>query len=137
MGGRRGGPGDNKPAADAAHRRFAAEDSDFLAFLNLWDYLAERQRELSGSAFRRLCKAEFLNYMRVREWQDLRGQLQSLARHLEIPAKSSSAERALLHRSPPARLLSPVGLKIVLALKASPGARRGGRPPPAQVPRAP
>src|SRR6185312_4863043 len=68
-------PTDNQQAADTAHRRFAQPESDFLAFVALWDYLAERQRELSGSAFRRLCRAEFLNYLRVREWQDLHGQL--------------------------------------------------------------
>jgi ATP-dependent helicase HrpA len=121
-------PADNQPAADAAHRRFAAEDSDFLAFLRLWDHLAERQRELSGSAFRRLCKAEFLNYMRVREWQDLHGQLQSLAADLEIPVRSSSPERTLIHRSLLAGLLSHVGMKIVLDAKATaPGAGPGGR----------
>ena len=77
-------PTDNQQAADTAHRRFAQPESDFLAFVALWDYLAEQQRELSGSAFRRLCRAEFLNYLRVREWQDLHGQLSSLARELGI-----------------------------------------------------
>ncbi len=62
-------PADAQQAADDKHRRFADPDSDFVTYLNLWDYLAERQRELSSSAFRRLCRAEFLNYLRVREWQ--------------------------------------------------------------------
>ncbi len=66
-------PADAQQAADDKHRRFADPDSDFTAYLNLWDYLAERQRELSSSAFRRLCRAEYLNYLRVREWQDLHG----------------------------------------------------------------
>ena len=73
-------PADAQQAADEAHRRFADPDSDFTAYLNLWDYLAERQRELSSSAFRRMCRAEYLNYLRVREWQDLQGQLQRLGR---------------------------------------------------------
>jgi ATP-dependent helicase HrpA len=126
-------PADSQPAADAAHRRFAAEDSDFLAFVNLWDYLAQRQRELSSSAFRRLCKAEFLNYLRVREWQDLHGQLRSLAGDLDIPTASSSGERSLVHRSLLAGLLSHVGMKLVLDAKGTPGpgpGTRGRRPLP-------
>ncbi len=49
-------PVDAQQAADDKHRRFADPDSDFTAYLNLWDYLADRQRELSSSAFRRLCR---------------------------------------------------------------------------------
>src|ERR1700751_2162440 len=86
-------PADNQQAADTAHRRFAQPESDFLTFLALWDYLTDRQRELAGSAFRRLCRAEFLNYLRVREWQDLHGQLTSLTRDLGINTKTSSSER--------------------------------------------
>ena len=89
-------PADAQQAADDKHRRFADpdSDSDFSAYLNLWDYLAERQRELSSSAFRRLCRADYLNYLRVREWQDLQGQLQRLAGDLGVSVDSSSAERA-------------------------------------------
>ncbi|HEY2313644.1 MAG TPA: ATP-dependent RNA helicase HrpA, partial [Streptosporangiaceae bacterium] len=90
-------PTDNQQAADTAHRRFAQPESDFLTFLALWDYLADRQRELSGSAFRRLCRAEFLNYLRVREWQDLHAQLQSLSADLGLSTDSSSSERARVH----------------------------------------
>ena len=73
-------PADAREAADAMHARFAVPGSDFLAFLNLWEYLHERQRELSGSAFRRLCRREHLHYLRVREWQDVYGQLRQAAR---------------------------------------------------------
>src|ERR1700751_2340005 len=86
-------PTDSQQAADTAHPRFAQPESDFLTFLALWDYLTDRQRELAGSAFRRLCRAEFLNYLRVREWQDLHGQLTSLTRDLGINTKTSSSER--------------------------------------------
>jgi ATP-dependent helicase HrpA len=97
--------------ADEKHRRFADPDSDFVAYLNLWDYLAERQRELSSSAFRRMCRAEYLNYLRVREWQDLQGQLQRLAGDLGVTVKSSSAERSRVHLSLLAGLLSQIGMK--------------------------
>ena len=118
-------PTDNQQAADTAHRRFAQPESDFLAFVALWDYLAERQRELSGSAFRRLCRAEFLNYLRVREWQDLHGQLASLTRDLGINTKTSSSERVRVHTALLAGLLSQVGMKVVLT-QARPAAGRPG-----------
>ena len=77
-------PADSREAADAMHARFAEPGSDFLAFLTLWEYLRERQRELSSAAFRRLCRREYLHYLRVREWQDVYGQLRQAARELGI-----------------------------------------------------
>src|SRR5580704_15209708 len=104
-------PVDAQQAADDKHRRFADPDSDFTAYLNLWNYLAERQRELSSSAFRRLCRAEYLNYLRIREWQDLQGQLQRLAGDLGVAVDSSSSERTVVHLSLLAGLLSQIGMK--------------------------
>jgi ATP-dependent helicase HrpA len=128
-------PMDAQQAADDKHRRFADPDSDFIAFLNLWDYLAERQRELSSSAFRRMCRAEYLNYLRVREWQDLQGQLQRLAGDLGATVNSSSAERTRVHVSLLAGLLSQIGMKVLAAdparsASAAPGgaAQAGGSP---------
>jgi ATP-dependent helicase HrpA len=79
-------PADARQAADEMHARFAEPGSDFLAFLNLWDYLRERQSQLSASAFRRLCRREYLHYLRVREWQDVYGQLRQAAADLGIQA---------------------------------------------------
>ncbi|MEU4371300.1 ATP-dependent RNA helicase HrpA [Micromonospora chersina] len=73
-------PADKQAQADQAHARFADKESDFVAYLNLWRYLREQQRELSSSAFRRMCKAEYLNYLRVREWQDIVSQLRQVLR---------------------------------------------------------
>jgi len=123
-------PADAQQAADDKHRRFADPDSDFTAYLNLWDYLAERQRELSSSAFRRLCRAEYLNYLRVREWQDLQGQLQRLAGDLGVATDSSSSERSVVHLSLLAGLLSQVGMKTEPARAAAPAP--GGRRPRAE-----
>ena len=77
-------PTDKQQLASEKHNRFKDENSDFTGFLNLWNYLQEKQQELSSSAFRRLCRAEFINYLRVREWQDLFAQLRQLARPLGI-----------------------------------------------------
>src|SRR5487761_1318872 len=82
-------PADAREAADAQHRRFAEPGSDFLAFLTLWEYLQDKQRELSGSAFRRLCRREYLHFLRVREWQDVHGQLRQAARDLGISARAA------------------------------------------------
>ncbi|MEA3549658.1 ATP-dependent RNA helicase HrpA [Pseudarthrobacter sp. C1] len=77
-------PTDKQQLAAEKHNRFKDENSDFTGFLNLWNYLQEKQQELSSSAFRRMCRAEFINYLRVREWQDLFAQLRQLARPLGI-----------------------------------------------------
>jgi len=80
-------PSEKRAEADLQHRRFSTPASDLLAYLNLWAYLREQQRELSGSAFRRLCRSEYLNYLRVREWQDLVQQLRDSAKPLGIVIK--------------------------------------------------
>ncbi|MPV37437.1 ATP-dependent RNA helicase HrpA [Georgenia subflava] len=80
-------PAEHQQAADEKHRRFTDPTSDFLAYLNLWRYLRTQQRDLTGSAFRRLCRAEFLNYLRVREWQDVVAQLRQLAKPLGLTMK--------------------------------------------------
>ena len=124
-------PIDVQQSADDKHRRFADPDSDFTAYLNLWNYLAERQRELSSSAFRRLCRAEYLNYLRIREWQDLQGQLQRLAGDLGVTVDSSSAERTVVHLSLLAGLLSQIGMRAEPARQAAsapPGVTSGRRP---------
>jgi len=77
-------PSDAREAADQMHRRFAEPGSDFLAFVTLWDYLREQQRVLSGSAFRRMCRREYLHYLRVREWQDVYEQLRLAARDFGV-----------------------------------------------------
>ncbi len=82
-------PSDKQQQADQQHARFRDPTSDFLAFLNLWGYIRERQRELSSSAFRRMCRSEFLNYLRIREWQDIYSQLRTVARQLGIDTGDS------------------------------------------------
>ncbi|OBB45212.1 ATP-dependent RNA helicase HrpA [Mycobacterium sp. 852002-51961_SCH5331710] len=106
-------PADREDAARQKHARFADEHSDFVSYLNLWRYLSEQRKELSGNAFRRMCRDEFLHYLRIREWQDLVGQLRSIARELGItesrdpePADPGGVHAALL-----AGLLSHIGLR--------------------------
>ncbi|MCI7551784.1 MAG: ATP-dependent RNA helicase HrpA [Arcanobacterium sp.] len=77
-------PAEFKAQSDQLHARFTEPSSDFLAYLNLWRYLRTQQRELSGSAFRRMCRAEFINWLRFREWQDVVAQLRELAAPLGL-----------------------------------------------------
>ena len=104
-------PVEQQEAADAAHRRFAEPSSDFLTYLTLWDHLQERQDELSSSAFRRLCRAEFLHYLRVREWQDLYGQLRQVVRSLGITVNTAPGDPRTVHRALLAGLLSHIGMR--------------------------
>ncbi|AXB44359.1 ATP-dependent helicase [Amycolatopsis albispora] len=104
-------PADKQQAAGEKHARFADKTSDFLAYLNLWQYLHEQQRELSGNQFRKLCKAEFLNYLRVREWQDVHSQLRRLTKQLGVTPNTTDADPQQVHTALIAGLLSHIGLK--------------------------
>ncbi|OPE48102.1 ATP-dependent RNA helicase HrpA, partial [Mycolicibacterium diernhoferi] len=104
-------PVDKEDAARQKHARFADENSDFVSYLNLWTYLREQRKERSGSAFRRMCREEFLHYLRIREWQDLVGQLRSIAGDLGIREGDESADPARVHAALAAGLLSHIGLR--------------------------
>jgi ATP-dependent helicase HrpA len=80
-------PIDYQQKSDLSHARFADKDSDFISWLNLWDYLIQQQNSMSRSQFRKQCKAEFLNYLRVREWQDLVFQIEQSVKELGYKAK--------------------------------------------------
>lgn len=104
-------PADREEAARQKHARFADDHSDFTAYLNLWRYLQDQRSQLSGSAFRRMCRDEFLHYLRIREWQDLVGQLRSIARDLGIRESGDSADPGAVHAALVAGLLSHIGLR--------------------------
>ncbi|MGB3481524.1 MAG: ATP-dependent RNA helicase HrpA [Mycobacterium sp.] len=107
-------PAEQEEAARQKHARFAADHSDFMSYLNLWRYLGDQRKERSGSSFRRMCRDEFLHYLRIREWQDLTGQLRSIARDLgirEAPESDEPADVASVHRALTAGLLSHVGVR--------------------------
>lgn len=106
-------PADAEEAARAKHARFADDTSDFLSYLNLWRYLLTQRKALSGSAFRRMCRQEYLHYLRIREWQDLTGQLRGIARDIGIRESGDRepADPARVHAALVAGLLSHVGLR--------------------------
>ena len=104
-------PLDKQQASDEKHRRFADKESDFLAFVNLWDYLKEQQKALSSAQFRKLCRSDFLNYLRVREWQDIYTQLRQVVKELGLPVNSLPAEYREVHCALLTGLLSHIGQK--------------------------
>ena len=103
--------GERAAAADQLHARFVDESSDFLAYVNLWRYVRDEQRRLSSGQFRRLCRREYLNGQRLREWQDVHAQLRRVAADLGMTLNSEPADPDLVHRSLLAGLLSHIGLK--------------------------
>ncbi|MGF1645733.1 MAG: ATP-dependent RNA helicase HrpA [Kineosporiaceae bacterium] len=145
-------PRDDPGPADAAHRRFADPDSDFLGLLALWRYLESARAALSGSALRRRCRTEYLSFRRTREWWDLAGQLRQTARELGWTSSTvglteptrdgepstgvggspvaDAADR--VHRAVLAGLLSHVGLRLDEPARVGSGDRRapGGQARP-------
>lgn len=103
-------PADKQQAAAEKHARFADKDSDFVAYLNLWNWLKEQQRELSSNQFRRVCKTDFLHYLRIREWQDLESQLRQVVKGMGFTLNTVPAEPQRLHQSLLSGLLSHIGL---------------------------
>lgn len=104
-------PQEKQQASDEKHRRFADKKSDFLAFLNLWRYLQEQQKELSKNQFRRQCQKDFLNYLRIREWQDIYHQIRLTVREMGLSINSEKAEYQQIHTALLSGLLSHIGLK--------------------------
>ncbi|MFE8968627.1 ATP-dependent RNA helicase HrpA [Streptomyces albogriseolus] len=123
-------PADKQTQADQQHARFRDETSDFLAFLNLWRYIREQQKERGSSSFRRMCKQEYLNFLRIREWQDIYAQLRTVAKQMGLHLNDQDAPADRIHVSLLSGLLSHIGMKDVKESKDSGqggGRRDGGR----------
>lgn len=118
-------PADKQTQADQQHARFRDETSDFLAFLNLWRYVREQQKERGSSAFRRMCKQEYLNFLRIREWQDIYTQLRTVAKQMGIHLNEDDAAEQSVHVSLLAGLLSHVGMKDVKETGSESGSGSG------------
>lgn len=104
-------PSDKQQASDEKHRRFVDEDSDFVTLINLWHYLQEQQKTLNSNAFRRQCKQDYLNYLRVREWQDVYFQIHQSMREMDYKLNDQPANYDSLHSAILVGLLSHIGSK--------------------------
>lgn len=118
-------PEEQRAQADQLHARFKHETSDFLTWLNLWRHLKQQQRELSSSAFRRMCRREHLNYLRIREWQDYESQLRQVAKEmkLDIGHPADTPDEDGIHQALLSGLLSHIGA-LEEREKSRPGERR-------------
>ncbi len=123
-------PAEQQTQADQQHARFKDDTSDFLTWLALWRYLRTQQRELSSSAFRRMCKREYLNYLRVREWQDFESQLRQVCKEMRVqvgrPADTPDTDG--IHQALLSGLLSHVGA-LQERESSGPGRAKGPRGP--------
>ncbi|USA43573.1 ATP-dependent RNA helicase HrpA [Spongiibacter taiwanensis] len=104
-------PADKQQAADEKHRRFRDEDSDFLAFLSLWDYAEEQRQALSSNQWRKLCQKEFLSWTRMREWREVHHQLMLLCRQLKLTLNKEPADYNRLHQALLPGFLSQIAFK--------------------------
>ncbi|MEO6654082.1 MAG: ATP-dependent RNA helicase HrpA [Ilumatobacteraceae bacterium] len=104
-------PKDAPERAAELHRRFDVEGSDLLSIVKLWDYLRDQQRALSGNRFRRMCRDEHLNYLRVREWRDLFSQLRQVAGQMKIRPGLDDSHPDRVHRAVLSGLLSQIGMR--------------------------
>jgi len=104
-------PLDKQQASDEKHRRFFDKDSDYMAFVNLWNYIKEQRNELSSNQFRKMCQKEFLAYMRIREWQDIYAQIKQVTDELNIKVNEQVSDFDAIHQALLAGLLSHIGFK--------------------------
>ncbi|MCP4324474.1 MAG: ATP-dependent RNA helicase HrpA, partial [Alteromonadales bacterium] len=104
-------PMEKQQASDEKHRRFYDKDSDYMAFVNLWTYIKEQRSALSSNQFRKMCKTEFLAYMRVREWQDIYAQIKQVIDELDIKVNQQVSDFDSIHQALLAGLLSHLGFK--------------------------
>ncbi|MEH6636419.1 MAG: ATP-dependent RNA helicase HrpA, partial [Halioglobus sp.] len=77
-------PAEKQQQADQMHARFRHPKSDFIAWLNLWKYYEEQRQELSQGQLRKLCKREYMSFMRMREWRDIHAQLSIACRQQQL-----------------------------------------------------
>ncbi|WP_298943500.1 ATP-dependent RNA helicase HrpA [uncultured Psychromonas sp.] len=104
-------PMDKQQASDEKHRRFQDKESDFITYVNLWNYINEQRQELTSGQFRKMCQKDFLAYMRVREWQDIYTQIKQVTDELDIKVSSEPSNFDAIHQALLAGLLSHIGLK--------------------------
>ena len=104
-------PFEKREASDEMHAEFNVETSDFLAWLNLWNFVTVQKKQLSNSQFRKMCKQRFLSPLRIIEWMDVRRQLTRMCKSLKLPLATAEAKPEAVHRALLTGLLSHVAVK--------------------------
>ncbi|RLA02779.1 MAG: ATP-dependent RNA helicase HrpA, partial [Gammaproteobacteria bacterium] len=104
-------PVDKQQQADEKHRRFTDEDSDFIAILNLWNYISKSKEDLSWNQLRKVCQKEFLNFNRIREWREIYAQLKRLMIEKKYTINNKAADYDAIHKALLSGLVSQIGEK--------------------------
>jgi len=127
-------PSGKEQVADEFHSRYRDPDSDFMSYVKLWEHLRAERRARSGNQFRKMCRSEFLHFMRIREWQDVHSQLRRVCDDLGLRRSRNSAPPDLIHQALLAGFLSHIGFlpNDPKTTGQKSGARRPARPPIAE-----
>ena len=96
--------------ADEAHRPFRDEGSDFAGYLKLWAWWQDARARSSRRQLQRLCRDHFLSYNRMREWEDIHGQLVDIMKELRFAPNPQPAAAEQIHRALLPGLLSKIGM---------------------------
>ncbi|MFZ1576228.1 MAG: ATP-dependent RNA helicase HrpA [Chromatiaceae bacterium] len=104
-------PLEQRQSADEIHATFNHEDSDFLAFLNLWRFLEGERPHLTRNKFRKLCQRHFLSWNRVLEWRDVHIQLHAQMAELGFKVNEQPAGYEAIHQALLPGLLGHIGFK--------------------------
>jgi len=102
-------PAGKEQIADEYHARYRDPDSDFISYLLLWEHLRVERRARSGNQFRKMCRSEFLHFLRIREWQDVHGQLRRVCDDLGLRRNRSNSPADLVHQALLSGFLSHIG----------------------------
>lgn len=104
-------PFDKRQAADELHAEFNHENSDFMAWLNLWNFVTVQKQALSNSQFRKMCRQRYLSALRIIEWMDVRRQLERLCKEIDLKQAQAEAEQENIHRALLCGLLANVAIR--------------------------
>ncbi|MDG2502710.1 MAG: ATP-dependent RNA helicase HrpA [Porticoccaceae bacterium] len=104
-------PADKQQAADQCHQQWQDEDSDFMSLLNLWRHFETKRQDLSTNQFSKYCRANYVSFLRMKEWRDLHYQVHTAVRALKLGSNQKPAEYAAIHQAILSGLLGQVGIR--------------------------
>ena len=105
-------PMDKREAADNAHSKFATEGSDFMSYLKIWDFYDNALKtKKSNKDLLNQCHANFLSFLRLKEWRELHGQIKQITEELGLKLNVEPANFEQIHKALLAGLLGNIGFK--------------------------
>lgn len=102
-------PQEERNKAEAAHKRFKNDSSDFLSILALWKWWTRETESVSGNRARKLARANYLSYMKMRQWSDTVAEIRQNAKRLKLDAEQDTGGEEGFHRALLSGLLGRIG----------------------------